>query len=72
MSHPKNLVTRAMFAIMVACATLAATGTAFAGSVTYTYDTLGRLKTATYSNGVVIQYVYDAAGNRSTVTVSGA
>ncbi|WP_340676531.1 RHS repeat domain-containing protein [Paraglaciecola sp.] len=42
-----------------------------AGSVTYTYDTLGRLAKATYSSGVVIVYVYDAAGNRTSYTVSG-
>jgi hypothetical protein len=47
-------------------------GAAFSGQVTYTYDSLGRLKTATYSNGVVITYTYDAAGNRSSVATSGA
>jgi len=48
------------------------TGTLQAGSVTYTYDSLGRLTQATYNNGVVIVYVYDAAGNRTSYTVSGA
>lgn len=43
-----------------------------AGSVAYTYDTLGRLATTTYGNGVVITYVYDAAGNRTSYTVTGA
>lgn len=43
-----------------------------AGSVTYTYDSLGRLRTATYSNGVVITYTYDAAGNRTSYVVTGA
>jgi uncharacterized protein RhaS with RHS repeats len=43
-----------------------------AGSVTYTYDSLGRLAQATYSNGVMIVYVYDAAGNRTSYTVTGA
>lgn len=43
-----------------------------AGSVAYTYDTLGRLAMATYGNGVVITYVYDAAGNRTSYTVTGA
>lgn len=38
-------------------------------SVTYGYDTLGRLHTLTFLNGTVITYNYDAAGNRtSTVT----
>ncbi len=48
------------------------TSIALAGSVTYTYDTLGRLSKATYSNGVVVTYAYDAAGNRTVVTVTGA
>jgi len=43
-----------------------------AGSVSYTYDSLGRLKTATYSSGVVITYSYDAAGNRSSQVTTGA
>lgn len=43
-----------------------------AGSVSYTYDSLGRLSKATYVNGVVITYVYDAAGNRTSYTVAGA
>lgn len=34
-----------------------------AGTIGYTYDTAGRLIRATYANGTVIEYVYDAAGN---------
>lgn len=45
---------------------------AFAASVTYTYDVLGRLATATYSTGVVITYSYDATGNRTSVVTTGA
>jgi YD repeat-containing protein len=45
---------------------------AHAGSVAYKYDTLGRLSTATYNNGAVIAYAYDAAGNRTSHTVTGA
>lgn len=41
------------------------------GSVTYTYDSLGRLWTVTYSNGVVITYSYDAAGNRKSTVTTG-
>lgn len=47
-------------------------GSLQAGSVAYTYDSLGRLSKATYSNGVVITYVYDASGNRTSYTVAGA
>lgn len=45
---------------------------AFAGSATNTYDGLGRLTTVTYSNGVVVTYAYDAAGNRTSYIVTGA
>ncbi|WP_292091137.1 Ig-like domain-containing protein [Brevundimonas sp.] len=37
----------------------------------YQYDTQGRLIRVAYDNGVVVQYSYDAAGNRSQVAVSG-
>ncbi|MHA7602602.1 RHS repeat domain-containing protein [Alicycliphilus sp. T452] len=47
-------------------------GAATAGSATHTYDSLGRLSQVTYSNGVVITYVYDAAGNRTSYVVTGA
>lgn len=47
-------------------------GGALAGTASYTYDTLGRLTKATYSNGIVITYAYDAAGNRSSTVVAGA
>jgi YD repeat-containing protein len=45
---------------------LASTG-AFAvnGSVTYTYDALGRIATASYDTGVCIAYTYDPNGNRT-------
>jgi YD repeat-containing protein len=37
-------------------------------TVTYTYDNLNRLTQASYSNGVGIQYSYDALGNRTQET----
>jgi hypothetical protein len=42
-----------------------------AGSVAYSYDSLGRLSKAAYSNGVVITYSYDAAGNRTAQVTTG-
>jgi YD repeat-containing protein len=36
----------------------------------YKYDALGRLIQVTYASGAIVQYSYDAAGNRTTV-VSG-
>jgi YD repeat-containing protein len=55
-----------------AAAAVATTATAWAGSVTYAHDALGRLKTVTYGNGVVITYTYDASGNRVTVVTTGS
>ncbi len=46
-------------------------GTVLADSVSYTYDPLGRLVQVTYDNGSSIVYTYDAAGNRTSVVVSG-
>ena len=37
-------------------------------TVTYSYDNLHRLTQASYSNGVGIQYTYDALGNRTQET----
>jgi YD repeat-containing protein len=39
----------------------------FAETVTYQYDDLYRLIKATYSDGTIIEYTYDAAGNRHSV-----
>jgi len=40
---------------------------AYAGSVTYTYDSLNRLIKAEYEDGRVIQYSYDGDGNRTAL-----
>jgi YD repeat-containing protein len=37
--------------------------------VTYQYDPLNRLTQATYQDGHVVSYTYDAAGNLATITV---
>jgi YD repeat-containing protein len=47
-----------------------ATASSHASGITYTYDALGRVLTATYDNGTVIFYNYDAAGNRTTQGVT--
>jgi len=39
---------------------------AFAGSITYSYDSLNRITNASYSAGASQQFEYDAAGNRLT------
>ncbi len=40
------------------------------GSVTYTYDTLGRVASVTYDTGVIVYYTYDANGNRTQQVVN--
>src|SRR5690606_34995570 len=45
-------------------------GVAATGSVVYTYDTLGRIATASYDTGVIIIYTYDANGNRTAQVVN--
>jgi len=43
-----------------------------AATVSYKYDTLGRLIEVDYPSGYSITYAYDAAGNRTLVTSTGA
>ena len=50
---------------------MAASTPAFAG-VQYIYDSSGRLIKAIYSNGVTIEYRYDAAGNRTQIITTNA
>lgn len=52
----------AAFLVMLCC------GSARAGSVNYTYDELGRMKSASYGAGVYTNYGLDATGNRTVVT----
>lgn len=66
-----NRYARAAAAGMLALLAVA-TLPAQAGSATHTYDSLGRLSKVTYSNGTVVTYTYDAAGNRTTVVTTGA
>jgi hypothetical protein len=78
MANRKTLnIDMAIRAVAVAgtLAVLASSGAYSAtGSVTYTYDALGRLRTARYDTGICIVYQYDANGNRTsqTVNVGGA
>ncbi|MBN9397511.1 MAG: RHS repeat protein [Candidatus Melainabacteria bacterium] len=39
-------------------------------TATYTYDNLGRLKTVTFTNGTVITYNYDDAGNFTSIVTT--
>jgi YD repeat-containing protein len=40
------------------------------GSVTYTYDALGRVTTTSYDTGVIVIYTYDANGNRTQQVIN--
>lgn len=68
--HSKALRVAPRWALGLAGLLLSAA--AVAGSAVNTYDSLGRLSKVTYSNGTVITYTYDAAGNRSSVVTAGA
>lgn len=63
---------RLALASALAALAMASAAPSHAGSATHSYDSLGRLTKVTYSNGVVITYVYDAAGNRTSFIVTGA
>jgi YD repeat-containing protein len=62
------------FAVTVLCASLIALSctpaNAANGSVTYTYDALGRVTSVSYDTGVVIIYTYDANGNRTQQVIN--
>jgi len=52
----KELVWQVLFFLLAA--------PALAGTAQYTYDSLNRLTQVQYDDGTIIQYSYDAAGNR--------
>ena len=70
--HETSRLMRSGWRFALLAGALALAGAAKAGSATHAYDSLGRLSQVSYSNGVVITYVYDAAGNRTSYVVSGA
>ena len=58
-----------LFCIFVFSLSLVVTP-AFSASVCYTYDVRHRLTHVAYDNGAVVQYSYDATGNRLTTSSS--
>ena len=57
--------------IVISILSLLALGAFAQYTNTYEYDNLNRLTKVTYANGAVVQYTYDAVGNRLTKTVEG-
>lgn len=57
--------------VICAASTIFANSAVHASSVTYKYDSLGRIVEAIYSTGLDIKYSYDPAGNRTTVVTTG-
>ena len=56
---------------LVAGGVFAGAANATTNSMTYTYDSFGRISEVTYGNGTVVTYTYDTAGNRTSITCSG-
>lgn len=61
-------MSRFRFVAAFAALALAASPTPSLSETLYVYDSAGRLIKVTYSNGVSIEYRYDASGNRQVIT----
>ncbi|MFX4263356.1 Ig-like domain-containing protein [Pelotomaculum propionicicum] len=61
---PKILLTYLILVMFLLILTLPS------GAVVYEYDDLGRLTTATYTNGQTLTYTYDAGGNLLSVSLT--
>ena len=56
--------------LIISLALLLSSVPALAGSVSYEYDALGRLERVVYDDGTAVEFVYDAAGNRTSRVVT--
>jgi YD repeat-containing protein len=60
----REMIRKKILLVLVSLVVVAIALPCLAGNVTYEYDDLYRLIKATYSDGTVIEYFYDTAGNR--------
>ena len=73
MPSDRHVSVRISFRTVLAACLCTAALAAHAGSVSYTYDALGRLASTVYSNGsstTTITYSYDPGGNRTSVVTA--
>lgn len=68
----QSMTKRTSLVCFLVAAILLVEAPAFAanGSVTYTYDALGRVTSASYDTGVIVYYTYDANGNRTQQVIN--
>ena len=73
MPSDRHVLARMLSRTVLAACLCAVALAVHAGSVSYSYDALGRLASAVYTDGsatTTITYSYDAAGNRTTVATT--
>jgi YD repeat-containing protein len=66
------MIRKKILLVLVSLVVVACALPCLGDTVTYEYDDLYRLIKAIYSDGTVIEYTYDEAGNRLSVTVTPA
>jgi YD repeat-containing protein len=63
----REMIRKKILLVLISLVVVACALPCLGDTVTYEYDDLYRLIKATYSDGTVIEYTYDAAGNRLSV-----
>ena len=73
MPSDRHMLARMLSRTVLAACLCSVAFAVHAGSVSYSYDALGRLASAVYADGsttTTITYSYDAAGNRTSVATT--